>query len=168
MTMTTQTNIQPKRIEKNANPLKIAGLSKKYYFKKPMDPSAQWQQLSSYLGNIPGQKENTAYGVCFDLDNGKGIEYLCGVEVSGDTSASGLPDDFEIRKLPSFTYAVFNHDGHVSEIRKTCDAIWKEWIPESGYDKPKDADFFFEFYGKKFDPRKGTEDIEIWIPIETG
>ncbi|MFH5831966.1 GyrI-like domain-containing protein [Halalkalibaculum sp. DA3122] len=75
---------------------------------------------------MPGQKENVAYGVCFDLDNGKGIEYLCGVEVSKDTSASDLPQNFELRQLPSYTYAVFEHDAHVSEIQQTCDIIWKE------------------------------------------
>lgn len=109
---------------------------------------------------------NMAYGICFDLDNGEGIEYVCGVEVSEDTDASDLPKDFELKKLPSFTYAVFDHEGHVSAIRQTCDAIWKDWLPESGYEKPKEADCFFERYGEEYDPQAGKGDIEIWIPVE--
>ncbi|MDR8393738.1 effector binding domain-containing protein [Aliifodinibius sp. S!AR15-10] len=94
-----------------------------------------------------------------------GIEYVCGVEVSDDIEASDLPENIELKQLPSFSYAVFQHEGHVSIIRQTCDAIFQEWVPQSGYEKPQDADFFFEQYGEDFDPQKGTSDIEIWIPI---
>lgn len=164
--MSTNTSIEPKRIEEHAEPMTVAGLSEAYLFSEPMNPSAQWQQLGPHLGNIPGQKEDVAYGICFDLDEGNGIEYLCGVKVSDDTEASELPDDFEMRQLPAFSYAVFEHEGHVSSIRKTCDAIWKEWIPESGYEKPDEADFFFERYGEGFDAQTGKGDIEIWIPVK--
>lgn len=166
MTIEESENIEPKRIQENAEPMAVAGLSEDYLFSEPMNPSAQWQQLGPHLGHIPGQKGNVAYGVCFDLDNGKGIEYLCGVEVSDDSNASDLPDNFEMRHLPSLTYAVFDHDGHVSEIQQTCDAIWKNWIPESGYEKPEEAEFFFERYGEKYDAQAGKGDIEIWIPVE--
>lgn len=164
--MSTNTSIKPKRIEENANPMVIAGLSQNYLFNKPMNPSAQWQQLGPHLDNIPGQKENVAYGLCFDMDSGKGIEYVCGVEVSEDTDASDLPKEFELKRLSSFTYAVFDHEGHVSGIQQTCDAIWKNWIPASGYDKPAEANFFFERYGEEYDAKAGKGDIEIWIPVE--
>jgi len=164
--MSTDKIIKPKGIEENAKPMVVAGLSEDYLFSQPMNPSAQWQELGPHLGRIPGQKENVAYGICFDLDNGKGIEYVCGVEVSGDTIASDLPGNFQLKQLPSFTYAVFEHEGHVSKIQQTCDVIWKNWIPQSGYSKPKEADFFFERYGKNYDPRNGKGDIEIWIPVE--
>ncbi|SHF81590.1 AraC family transcriptional regulator [Fodinibius roseus] len=164
--MSTNTSIKPKRIEEHVEPITIAGLSGDYLFSEPMNPSDQWQQLGPHLGRIPGQKENVAYGVCFDLDDGKGIEYLCGVEVTGDTVASDLPNNFELRQLPSFTYVVFDHKGHVSEIRQTCDVIWKEWLPGSDYDKPEEADFFFERYGENYDAQAGKGDIEIWIPVD--
>lgn len=162
---TKQNGIEPKRIEKNANSVTVAGLSKRYLFSGPMNPAAQWQKLGPYLGRIPGQKGNVAYGVCFDMANREGIEYFCGVEVSDEVNASVLPDGFELKQLPSFSYAVFDHEGHISSIRLTCDAIWKEWTPNSGYSKPEKANFFFERYGEKFNPRKGMGDIEIWIPI---
>lgn len=158
--------IKPKRIEKQASSVVIAGLGEDYLFSEPMNPSAQWQKLGPHLGNIASQKGNVAYGVSFDMDGNKGIYYICGVEVSENIKESGLPDGFELRILPSFDYAVFDHEGHVSEIRKTCDAIWNNWIPSSGYDKPDQANFFFERYGEHFDPKKGKGDIEIWIPVE--
>lgn len=165
--MTNQTNnngIKPKRIEENAKPMKVAGLSREYIFgEDPMNAPAQWQEFGAYLGKIPGQKENVAYGLCYDLHNGKGIEYICGVEVS---DAANLPENFVQKDLPSFIYAVFEHEGHVSSIRQTCDDIYKKWIPESGYEKPENADFFFERYGENFDPKAGAGDIEIWIPVQ--
>lgn len=167
MTMNkSTTGIQPKRIEKDANPMNIAGLSKTCTFgEDTLDAPAQWQKFETLAGKIPSQSGKAAYGICFDIDGGKGIEYVCGVEVPEDTSNSDLPGELELKQLSSFTYAVFEHEGHVSGIRQTCDAIWKEWLPESGYKKPDSADFFFERYGENFDPRKGKGDIEIWIPV---
>lgn len=160
-----KTDIKPKRIEKNAEPMLIAGISRECIFgEDQMDAPAQWQEFGAFEGKISGQKGNMAYGLCFDIDNGKGIEYVCGVEVADDKN---LPENFVLKKLPSFTYAVFEHKGHVSGIHQTCDTILQEWIPDSGYAKPGDADFFFERYGEKFDPEKGIGDIEIWIPIKT-
>lgn len=163
----TSNGIKPVRIEDKVNPMLIAGLSKECIFgKDPFNAPAQWQEFGAYVDKIPGQKEYVSYGLCLDIDNGKGIEYVCGVEVSGDIDAAELPGDIELKKLPSFSYAVFEHKGQVSGIRQTCDAIFQEWVPQSGYE-PQDADFFFERYGEDFDPKKGANDIEIWIPIGT-
>lgn len=166
MTTDQLNNIEPKRIVENAKPMLIAGLNKKYTFgKDDMNIPAQWEEFGVYLGKIPGQKENVAFGFCFDLDNNKGFKYVCGVEISDDTKASELPGDLELKQLPSFSYAVFEHRGHVSGIRQTCDAIFQQWIPETDYVKPDDADFFYERYGEEFDPQKGIGDVEIWIPM---
>lgn len=165
--MSNQIQITPKRFEKDANPKTIAGLIEQYYFGDGvLDPTEQWRQLGSLLGEIHRQKNRLTYGVSFDLENGKGIEYLCGIEVSDDTKLSGLPDSFVLKALPSFTYAVFNHDSHVSRIPQTCDLIWKQWFPRSDYQTPEKADFFFERYGEKFDANQGKGDIEIWVPVE--
>ncbi len=166
MTTEQTETIKPKRMEENAPSMVIAGLGEDYLFGEPMAPSGQWQKLGPHLGNIPGQKGNIAYGVSFDMKGDKGIRYVCGVEVSENTKESDLPRGFELKHLPSFDYAVFEHQEHVSEIRKTCDTIWHHWIPQSGYDRPDNADFFFERYGENFNPKKGTGDIEIWIPVE--
>ncbi len=154
--------MEPLRIEENYRPLLIAGLSSTYLFDSPMDINSQWQKFNSMKEWIPEKKNDYAYGICIDLDHGKGIRYVSGVEVS---SIKNLPGTLSSRELSSFTYAVFAHNGHVSTISNTCDIIWKEWIPESGVGKPENADFFFERYSEEFDPRKGFGGIEIWIPV---
>lgn len=164
--MSNQPTIEPKDIKQDAGPMLIAGLSKNYLFDDPMNPSSQWKQLNSYLSNTLDQKEQVTYGICFNLDDGRGIEYVCGIEVADGLQTSELSKDFVLKRLPSFSYAVFEHKGHVSSIRQTCDTIWKEWIPQSGYGKPREAHLFFERYGEGFDPQTGKGDIEIWIPIE--
>lgn len=158
-------SIAPIRIEPNSSSMKIAGIGENYLFTGPMNPSSQWQKITPHLGNIAGQASRETYGLSFDMVDNRGIHYFCGVKVSDQANESDLPDGFEIRTLPSSDYAVFEHDGDVSDIRSTCEAIWHQWIPQSGYRKPQNANYFFERYGEKFNPRTGSGDIEIWIPV---
>jgi len=112
---------------------------------------------------LPGQKGKVAYGLCLPLENNKGIEYICGVEI---LNTDNLPDDLSVKQLPGNMYAIFKHDGHVSTLRQTLDNIWKNWVPVSGYSPPEGENYFFERYGETFDPVKGEGDIEIWIPVK--
>jgi AraC family transcriptional regulator len=127
-----------------------------------MNGAAQWEKFAPHIGNIPGQKGAVAYGIGFHLDDGKGIEYMCAVEVSGTKK---LPEQFTLKQIPERQYAVFVHNYHVSTIRHTLDAIAK-WLPHSDFEKPDGMDFFFERYGEKFDPKTGFGDIEIWVPVK--
>ena len=71
--------------------------------------------------------------------------------------------ELDALRVPPQTYAVFTHDGHVSEIRRTWKAIFGTWSQEVDYklvDAPQ-----FERYGENFDPQTGNGNIEIWIPI---
>jgi len=156
-------NINPTRIEKNAPPLLIAGLSEKYPSGKPFNAPAQWEAFVPHLGTFPCQKGNVAYGLCLILANNGGIEYICGVEI---TDTDNLPEGFSFKHLPGNTYAVFVHDGHVSTLRNTLDQIHEKWTPVSGFEPPEGEHYFFERYGEKFDPVKGEGDIEIWIPVK--
>lgn len=96
------------------------------------------------------------------MDGDSDFQYLCGVQVS---DPEDLSDAFTYKRLPSETYAIFLHDGHVSTLRQTHDAI-AEWLPASEYERPDDVDFFFERYDERFDPQSGTGEIEVWLPIE--
>lgn len=162
MTTNKSNNLEPIRFEKNFKAFSVAGLSETYSPGDLMNGSAQWEKFVPHLGNIPGQKGDVAYGVCLILNEGKGIEYMPAVEVSGDND---LPDGFTQKELPERNYAVFAHEDHVSTLRRTLDAISK-WLPDFGYRKPEGLDFFFERYGEKFNPQTGKGDIEIWIPIK--
>lgn len=155
-------SLKPIRVEENGSSLLIAGLSETYSRGPSAETAAQWGRLASHLGAIPGQRGHTTYGLCYDMDGGEELKYLCGVEVS-DTE--DLPDSFTHKRVPPQTYAVFVHEGSVATLPQTLDAI-SEWLPESDYEAPDDVDFFFERYDERFDPQAGTGVIEVWMPIE--
>jgi AraC family transcriptional regulator len=61
--------------------------------------------------------------------NDDGIEYVC---AAGVTKFGRVPKSCIKLTLPPATYVVFAHDGHVTQIRETYEAIWNNWFPKSG------------------------------------
>jgi predicted transcriptional regulator YdeE len=122
---------------------------------------AQWQRFGPYIGNIPGQVGNVAYGVIYNGDDEGNADYMCGVEV---TDYSRVPSELSRVRIPENRYAVFSHRDHISTIRRTFNTIWSKWFPESGHE-PADAPFF-ERYDAGFDPTTGLGGLEIWIPLK--
>jgi AraC family transcriptional regulator len=156
-----ETKLETPRFE-NGRPLLIAGLRGHFTDATWAGIPAQWQLFVSF-GLIPGQVGRVYYGLCFNLPNG--IDYLCGAEVS---NAAGLPADFTAVSIPAQKYAVFPYGEHVSKLRQTLEAI-NMWLPSSGHEPARapGAPDFFERYGEAFDPKTGTGDIEVWIPIKS-
>jgi AraC family transcriptional regulator len=155
--------LEPPRYEDGITKL-IAGLRGHYTRATMNEISGLWQRFTPYLGGIPGQVGGVAYGVCFPSSDG--FDYLSGVEV---LSSSGLPDGFSVVSMPVQKYAVFSHRGHVSKLHETCDAIEREWLPRSQHafaHGTLGAPGFFERYGEGFDPRTGSGDVEVWVPIK--
>jgi AraC family transcriptional regulator len=89
-----------------------------------------------------------------------GLAYMCaaGVEKFGN-----LPGPCIKLTVPPSTYAVFAHDGHVTELGATYEAIWNDWFPASGR-QPAEAPSI-ERHNSTFDPRTGNGGVTIWIPI---
>lgn len=141
-------------------PILIAGLKKRYNNETSAAIPSQWQEFTPFIGHVPNQKGNAAYGVLHNNDGEGNVDYLCGVEVS---DFAEIPAGFETLRLAPRTYAVFEHAGHVSEIRRTWHAIFKGWLPANDREIADAPDF--ERYSEKFDPRSGTGGIEIWIPL---
>ena len=162
---TPETRLEP-RFE-NGKPLLIAGLRKIYAPAAMRGIGAQWQTFAPCIGKIPGQVGRATYGVCWQAADSANIEYLSGVEVS---TFAGIPGDFTVVSLPATKYAVFPHDGHVSKLYETCDAISK-WLPESGYQHAAAADAetpaFFERYSEAYDPQTGMGGMEVWVPLQS-
>ncbi|WP_158977544.1 GyrI-like domain-containing protein [Cellulophaga sp. L1A9] len=76
-----------------------------------------------------------------------------------------VPNSLETYTLKGGLYAVFKHVGTAMEFRKTFDAIFLEWLPNSEYEI--DDREHFELLGAKYsntDPNSESEE-EIWIPI---
>ena len=138
----------------------IVGLKKRYDDTTSAQIPAQWQAFAPHIGQIDTQKGNVAFGVLWNSDDDGNIDYITGVEVSG---YSNVAKELDGLRIPPQTYAVFRHDGHVSEIRRSWKTIFSEWLPRSSrrlVDAPQ-----FERYGEGFDPQAGSGDIEIWLPV---
>jgi len=150
----------------NSKPLLIAGLRARYNHGTLDNVPAQWQRFAPHIGNIPGQVGQAAYGVVWRPSDGEGVEYLCGVEVTG---FAGLRHQFTVVSIPAFRYAIFSHHEHASKIRDTVDAIFHTWLPESGHEAAATAETpdFFERYSEEFDPKTGMGGMEVWVPIQS-
>lgn len=138
----------------------IAGLNEHYTLATRGNIPMQWQRFLPYLGNIPGQKSNLAYGVCRCSGDDCSFDYLTGVEVS-DTGS--LPAEFSHVQLPEGRYAVFTHSGHVSLIPQTMDTIWMQWAPDCGLKLGNSPSF--ERITEAFDQTTGLGGIEIYLPL---
>ena len=161
MSDTGTISLAPPRFE-DCKPMRIAGLAERYNGDNSGIP-AQWQRFMPHIGGIPGQVGRAAYGVVFDsLKGAYSFGYLVGVEVD---DVERLPPGFGHLEIPAQRYAVFPHDGHVTDIPRTMRAIFGEWLPASRHEHAADGTDFFERYGEAFDPRTGRGGIEIWLPI---
>lgn len=151
--------LAPPRIEAGKT-LLIAGLSERYTYATSAAIPSQWQRFHPYIGHVPGQVGQVAYGVFYNTDDGGNMDYMTGIEVR---DFSDLPKEFARLRVPEHLYAVFQHHGHVSAIRGTMNAIWNHWLPQSGYEAA-DAPGL-ERYDKNFSPETGLGGFEIWIPV---
>jgi AraC family transcriptional regulator len=159
MADTPPTTLKPPRIE-TGKTLLIAGLSERYTHASSAGIPSQWQRFQQHIGHFPGQIGKVAYGVFYNTDDSGTMDYITGVEVA---DFSELPKEFARLRIPEHLYAVFTHQGHVSAIRGTMNAIWNNWLPASGYEAA-DAPGF-ERYDETFNPDSGLGGFEIWIPV---
>jgi AraC family transcriptional regulator len=158
------TQVVAPRIE-DGRALRIAGFSEHYTGETMRNIPQLWDRLIPHLGSIPGHAGRVAYGLVMAPDEGKaGIKYVAGIDVAPDANVG----EFASVSLPAGRYAIFNHDGHVSKLNTTIDQIWREWLPASGYIAAADAKrATIERYGEGFDPKTGSGDIEVWVPIHS-
>jgi AraC family transcriptional regulator len=154
--------LTPPRFE-NGRVLLLAGLAERYSAETcgPSIPG-QWQKFGPYLGHIPGQIDDVAYGVCYNFDEDGNMDYLSGVEVR---ESSDLPAQFTRLRVSPQHYVVFVHSDHISTIRSTWHAIWNDWFPRSEFEVA-DAPFF-ERYDRNFDSQTGNGGVELWIPLQS-
>jgi AraC family transcriptional regulator len=157
MKETVAMNLDAPRME-DAKSILITGLSERCG--DDMNAPAQWQRFVPHIGHIPNQIGFTTYGVLHNCDDAGNMEYLCGVQVS---DFSRTPKGLTNLRLPDQKYAVFFHAGHVSTIRTTWQAIFTQWLPESGFKAAGGPEF--ERYTERFNPMTGAGGVEIWIPV---
>ncbi|WP_262405574.1 GyrI-like domain-containing protein [Pseudomonas fluorescens] len=87
--------------------------------------------------------------------------YIAGVQVEG---VELLPAGFQGVELKPQRYAVFEHHGSLDNLNATFQAIWNDWLPQSGEQAAQAPEF--ERYGKDFDPFASHSVMEIWLPLD--
>lgn len=159
MDQTTNTPLASPRMIKG-EALLIFGLGQHYQCQSNAAIPSQWNSFLPHLGQIPGQIGNAAYGVICNFDDSGNYDYICGVAVNEFPSH---PPEFMRLRIPSQSYAVFEHRDHISAIASTWKAIWEHGLANSGCqatDGPA-----FERYSEEFDGRTGLGGLELWVPI---
>lgn len=154
--------LPPPRFE-TPGPLLIAGLGRRFAFSDFAGIPALWQELHPHLGQIPGQKGSTTYGVVTHVAaGGDSYFYLAGVEVS---DGSHLDPGFTGVRLPAQRWAVFTQEGHITTIVSTINAVFGQALPAAGL-TAGDLPDVLERYGESFDPYTGKGGFEIWVPVK--
>ena len=142
----------------HGRPLLLAGLQEHYTMETAVQIPALWKRLVP----IPGQIGGVTYGLVTNPRDGKGgFDYLAGVEVSGIANLAGK---FVTATIPAQPYLVYTHREHLSKLRETMGAIWKEWIAAPEHSSEYGLDLF-ERYGESFNPMTGFGDVEVWVPV---
>lgn len=146
-------------------PIHLAGL------REPIDglphqviPSL-WDRFLPYQGWLPGQKDKASYGALFKRGD-QGFDYLTAVEV---TDFQRINADWDCFDIPRQRYAVFPHQGHVSELRQTLHRVFAHSLPAlhlTPNRRGADSPLLLERYAESFDPRTGWGDIQVWVPLE--
>jgi AraC family transcriptional regulator len=140
--------------------LKFVGLSEHVPYGAMQNIAGQWLRfMQNHYGEIENRLPEPPVGVTTASDDA-GIQYAC---AAGVGAFGKLPNGLIAITLAPATYAVFAHDGHVTEIRHTYEAIWNDWFPKSGR-APAEAPGF-ERHNATFDPRTGNGGCTIWLPL---
>jgi AraC family transcriptional regulator len=140
--------------------LKFVGLSEHVPYGAMQNIAGQWLRfMQNFYGEIGNKLNEPPVGITTASDD-DGIQHVCaaGVSIFGKR-----PNGLIAITLAPATYAVFAHDGHVTQIRDTYAAIWNDWFPNSGR-APAEAPGF-ERHNATFDPRTGNGGCTIWLPI---
>lgn len=154
--------IEPVRIE--AVPQRIyVGMSVHYDAETRMQIPQQWTRFLPLEESIPHRIVGPGYGIVSGMTvQPFGFEYMTAVEV---TQLAFPPAGMTSLTLPPTRYAVFAHEGHAGELPKTLDAIYREWLPGSGYEDSEQG-HFLERYGPGFDPVTMQGDVEVWVALK--
>ena len=115
-----------------------------------------------YYSNEEYRKIPGYLGVCAQQKEGSDVfRYGIGCR-AGD--AEGVPEGFEIIRLPEYTWAVFKCVGPVPDaIQAMWERIYKDWLPVSEYELIPDYDIEDYLPG---DPTAQDYVCEICIPVK--
>lgn len=144
----------------------ILGMSRVFpYENAKRDIPTFWEE---YYAEGNGKYACGMFGVNIDPQMGnETFEYLIADVYN---PAADIPQGFEVRTIPAFTWAVFPCRGPVSSTMQDVNIkLFSEWLPaQKEYEYA--AGYCVEMYNAPNEYPKGTEDenyyAEIWIPVK--
>ena len=149
-------DVAPHRIETHPA-FRVTGLAQNFTFEENSGIPALWQRFSDRMDELNGTPPDVFYGVCFNTDAAGNFRYMSGV------NAPERPEGMETVDLPEQKYAVFTHDGHISDFSKMVYSVWNKAIPDAGLTPAGTPDF--ERYDSRFNAETGHGIFEVWIPV---
>jgi AraC family transcriptional regulator len=152
-------SVQPKPRFEYGNQMFLIGLRQTHSFANlATEIPKQWLAFKTEFALA--RKSAVTYGLICGVGQ-ENIEYMCGVEVP---SFDATPANAGKLIVPSQKYAVFVHEGHISEIGTSWDTVLHQLMPAL---KLEDAHTpSFECYDHRYDAMSGNGIIEIWCPIQ--
>lgn len=126
---------------------------------------ALWEQFTHRACEVQNRLGEERYGIIdargeAERSHPDELTYLAAVTVS---ELGDLPDGMVSRTVPAATCAVFTHRGPINRIGKTCEEIYRTWLPRSGYQHAHAPDV--ELYDRRFHPDRDDSEMEYWVPV---
>ena len=125
-----------------------------------------WNRLMPHMP-VTGQASDRTFGVCCEAPGGEEgcMTYMAAVPLAADAPD---PAGLEVMEVPEQTYLVFRQALDGSDLHPQMQAaaqeIWAERLPKSGYKLARGPDL--EAYPEHFDPTRGGQSVEWWIPVQ--
>lgn len=144
--------------------MRIAGLSSYFTFQTMDTIPHLWQRFGQYLPEMRIDGPPPAFGVSGPMPEGSdGFDYFAGAPMP--KGREPLPGLIEMT-LPAGTYARFRHEGHISNIRATCGAVYETGLPALGREPDTRWFSMAEYYGPDFEPSTGFGTVEVWVMLK--
>jgi len=167
MHLKSNVTMQPRIVEIEQK--KLVGIDVKTSLAQNNIPQL-WNEFMPRIDDVQNNKKTGCYEVHpfdseFKMENfteHMQFEKWAAAEVS---DFDDVPDGMGTVVIEGGKYAVFEHRGEMSKIQFTFDYVYGTWLPNSGCEIDKRADF--ERYGESyFGPEHPESITEIWIPIK--
>lgn len=151
--------LKPPRFER-LGVVRVVGMRERYSFATTIGIPGQWQRFMPFYDAIPHKADEIPVGVNEPADDEGQFAYWSGVEVA---RFDGMPRELDRMEIAPRRYAVFEHNGHVSTLYDTYDAIWNDVLPRLGCTAAEAPGL--ERHNPTFDPRSGEGGLTLWIPL---
>ena len=139
----------------------LVALSREFTMDTRTEIPAMWHDFWSREWQLEGTEEPAAYGVSYSMQPDGSFSYAVGRNIV--PTPKQLPEEACTVTLSAGRYAVFRNKGPVTEMPALFDAIFSQWLPNSGETQREGA--VFERY--PYDDNASPESMayEIWVPM---